>query len=89
MTKSKSQNKTRKALSEKVLIVVTESKTIRDEIAAAVGVHTYTVQRWCKNNDPQLCIKESLDVIRKFVTVRGNGGFTIDIPVEQPHYYVD
>ena len=86
---NKSIQTNRTVLADNVIETVRASVRIRTEIAAALGVNPRTVDKWSVNNDPQLCLPDSMDVIRRNITLRGDGGFTQKLSISEPHHIVD
>lgn len=75
----------RTVLSEKVIAYVRASVNIRTKIAAALNVNPFTVGKWAKNNDPQLCLPDSLAIIKANITLPNGESYTTKVTIGETH----
>lgn len=76
---------TRTTLSQKVLLAVQSTPSLRALIALETGVHVNTITNWAKANNPKLCEKSSLRAIKKRVTLPKDEKYTVTEKISEAY----
>lgn len=79
----------RTVLVSKVHKAIDSTPSIRTAIAAALDVSYATVTRWSKNNDPYLCLPDSLKVIKQNISIPDGESYTEEVEIGNKYLAVN
>ena len=71
----------RTILKTEILSVVQTNVRLRGLLATALEVNPATIQRWAKDNDPYLCLPDSIFTIKSFLKLSKTSEITTQVEI--------
>ncbi len=75
----------RTVLVPKILAEVRASNRIRNLIAISLNNSANTVGTWARNNDPYLCLPDSMKVIKEEIPLPDGESYTCEVEIGDKH----